>query len=111
MAVYLLQPSGVLFVRLWFVPVGMLAISSWRKPSWRVCAVVGVHRQSQSLLLSEQSRMEWQWDVSLSGLQCKHGAEKPLQIVPKFMEYLKYDGDPMLKYFSRKQAKLGAAFW
>lgn len=54
--------------------------------------------QAGLLFLSEQSRMEWQLDVSLSGLQCKHGAEKPLQIVPEFMAYLKY-GDGMLKYF------------
>lgn len=43
--------------------------------------------QAGLLFLSEQSRMEWQLDVSLSGLQCKHGAEKPLQIVPEFMAY------------------------
>lgn len=34
-----------------------------------------------------QSRIEWQLDKLLSGLQCKHIAEKPLQVVPEFMAY------------------------
>lgn len=102
--------SSVLFVRLWLLQVGLVAISSWRKPAWRVCVVVGAQRLSHSLLLSEQSRMEWQLDVSLSGLQCKHGAEKPLQIVPEFMAYWKWRRS-YAQVFLKEESKLGSCLW